>query len=129
MVHTFTAFRDLHGYASAEYAVGGPVYNRTNYYQPPAVQIPVDVAIRNGRLLTGADFDVESIARMDDGTSWVGEEFGRYLLHFDAQGVLLRPPVRHPVLRSPQNPLSTPANSFNLPQSRGFEAWSCLSRT
>jgi hypothetical protein len=121
-VHKFTPFSDPHGYLSAEYIVGGPVYNRTNYYPLPALQIPVDPAIRNGRLLTGADFDVESIARMDDDTFWVGEEFGPYLLHFDAQGVLLRPPVRHPVLRSPQNPLSTAGNPFNLPQSRGFEA-------
>ena len=52
----------------------------------PAPQIPVDPAIQNGKLLTGADFDVESIARMDDGTFWVGEEFGPYLLHFNAQG-------------------------------------------
>ena len=65
----------------------------------------------DGRLLTGADFDVESIARMDDGTFWVGEEFGPYLLHFDAQGRLLSPPVRHPVLRAPQNPQNTAAGS------------------
>ena len=47
---------------------------------------------------------------MDDGTFWVGEEFGPYLLHFDAQGQLLSPPVRHPVLRAPQNPQNTTAN-------------------
>jgi glycerophosphoryl diester phosphodiesterase len=34
--------------------------------------------IKVGRWLTGADFDVESIARMEDGTFWVGEEFGPY---------------------------------------------------
>ena len=59
---------------------------------------------------------------MDDGTFWVGEEFGPYLLHFDANGFLLRPPVRHPVLRAPQNPLNTTASPLNLPSSRGFEA-------
>ncbi len=82
----------------------------TNYY-PTAPQIPVDPSIQDGRLLTGADFDVESIARMDDGTFWVGEEFGPYLLHFDAHGRLLSAPVRHPVLRAPQNPQNTAAES------------------
>ena len=46
---------------------------------------------------------------MDDGTFWVGEEFGPYLLHFSAKGFLLRPPVRHPILRAPQNPQNTAA--------------------
>ena len=59
---------------------------------------------------------------MDDGTFWVGEEFGPYLLHFDAQGHLLRTPIRHPVLRAPQNPQNTAANPANLPSSRGFES-------
>jgi hypothetical protein len=98
------------------------VYNRTNYYAPPAAQIPVDPSIKTGRWLTGADFDVESIARLEDGTFWVGEEFGPYLLHFDAQGRLLQKPVRHPILRAPQNPLNTTANPANLPSSRGFES-------
>ncbi len=51
-----------------------------------------------------AAVDVESIARMNDGRFWVGEEFGPYLLHFGARGRLLRAPVRHPILRAPQNP-------------------------
>ena len=48
---------------------------------------------------------------MDDGTFWVGEEFGPYLLHFDAEGQLLSAPVRHPVLRAPQNPQNTRGES------------------
>ena len=59
---------------------------------------------------------------MDDGTFWVGEEFGPYLLHFDAQGRLLRAPVRHPVLRAPQNPQNAVMGPSNLPSSRGFES-------
>lgn len=118
----FTPFRDPHHYVDASYVAGGPVYDRETYYPAPAAQIAVDPAIRSGRLLTGADFDVESITRMDDGTFWVGEEFGPYLLHFGADGALLRPPVRHPVLRAPQNPQNTAANPGNLPSSRGFEA-------
>jgi hypothetical protein len=119
-VNSHTAFSDPNRLLDATYITGGPVYQRSTYYSSSA--IPVDASIANLRLLTGADFDVESIARMDDGTFWVGEEFGPYLLHFDAQGHLLRSPVRHPLLRAPQNPLNSPAAPANLPSSRGFEA-------
>jgi len=49
------------------------------------------------RILHGADFDPESFVRLDDGTFWVGEEFGPFLLHFNAQGQLLSAPVAVPV--------------------------------
>src|SRR5262245_41345100 len=120
-VNRYTPFSDPNGYLSASYITDGPVYNRTNYYATPPL-IAVDPSIKTRHLLTGADFDVESIARMDDGTFWVGEEFGPYLLHFDANGFLLRPPVRHPILRAPQNPQNTAQNPANLPSSRGFES-------
>ena len=48
------------------------------------------------RLLTGADFDVESFVLAKDGTIWIGDEFGPYLLHFDATGKLLDAPVSTP---------------------------------
>nr|MDZ8062742.1 esterase-like activity of phytase family protein [Nostoc sp. EkiNYC01] len=48
------------------------------------------------RFLTGADFDVESFVFDKDGTIWVGEEFGPYLLHFDATGKLLEAPIATP---------------------------------
>src|SRR5688572_5320969 len=119
-VNGHTPFSDPQRLLDATYIAGGPVYDRSTYY--PSSPIPVDAAISNLRLLTGADFDVESIARMDDGTFWVGEEFGPYLLHFDAQGHLLRTPVRHPILRAPQNPQNTQLNPANLASSRGFES-------
>lgn len=59
---------------------------------------------------------------MNDGTFWVGEEFGPCLLHFSADGRLLGKPVRHPVLRAPQNPQNATLGPANLPSSRGFEA-------
>ncbi len=52
------------------------------------------------RLLTGADFDPESIVITDDGTIWIGEEFGPYLLHFDSNGVLIDAPIATPNLFS-----------------------------
>ncbi len=48
------------------------------------------------RPLTGADLDVESLVLAKDGTIWVGDEFGPYLLHFDSTGKLLEAPVVTP---------------------------------
>ena len=48
------------------------------------------------RLLTGADFDPESLTLGKDGTLWIGEEFGPYLLHFDGTGKLLEAPIATP---------------------------------
>ncbi|WP_353932952.1 esterase-like activity of phytase family protein [Okeanomitos corallinicola TIOX110] len=59
------------------------------------------------RFLTGADFDVESIVVDKDGSIWIGDEFGPYLLHFDATGKLLEAPIETPGVRSPQKPFNT----------------------
>ena len=48
------------------------------------------------RLLTGADFDVESFVFDAKGDVWVGDEFGPYLLHFDTSGKLLEAPIATP---------------------------------
>jgi glycerophosphoryl diester phosphodiesterase len=48
------------------------------------------------RLLTGADFDIESFNIAKDGSIWIGEEFGPYSLHFDATGKLLDAPIATP---------------------------------
>jgi len=63
------------------------------------------------RVLTGADFDVESLRFAPDGTIWIGDEFGPFLLHFDGSGKLLDAPIAltdpdHPgqEVRAPQNP-------------------------
>src|SRR5262245_1743978 len=50
----------------------------------PRSATPVDPAIRDGRLLTGADFDIESFRQVPDGTFWFGDEFGPFLVHTDA---------------------------------------------
>ncbi|MBE1489861.1 esterase-like activity of phytase family protein [Plantactinospora soyae] len=75
---------------------------------------------RPDRVLTGSDFDVESITRTADGTYWIGDEFGPYLLHFDRAGRLLQAPVPLPGVFAPENPGrgDTPAN---LNSSKGFE--------
>ncbi|OBQ36311.1 MAG: hypothetical protein AN485_11700 [Anabaena sp. MDT14b] len=62
------------------------------------------------RNLTGADFDIESFVFDKDGTIWVGDEFGPYLLHFDATGKLLEAPIAVPNVFAPQNPGGNPPN-------------------
>jgi hypothetical protein len=79
---------------------------------------------RAARILTGFDFDPESIEIGADGTFWIGEEFGPFLLHADRQGRLLEAPIEYPAVRSPQNPnldLSDQKHPPNVAASRGFE--------
>ena len=82
----------------------------------PAALVPFPLT-RTDRVLTGADFDVESIVRAADGSLWIGDEFGPWLLHFDRAGRLLSAPIPLPDVRAPENPAGTP----NLPGSKGFE--------
>lgn len=85
----------------------------------------LDFPIVNGatrqRLLTGADFDVESIVRAKDGTLWVGEEFGPFLLHFSASGVLLEKPIKLSGAMGPDNPYLG-GRTPTIRASKGFEA-------
>jgi glycerophosphoryl diester phosphodiesterase len=76
------------------------------------------------RLLTGADADPESLVEMPDGTFWIGDEFGPWLLHFSADGELLGAPVELPeVVFSPVHPLVLSNAALpRLDRSRGFEA-------
>ncbi|GAB7052298.1 esterase-like activity of phytase family protein [Catenuloplanes indicus] len=75
---------------------------------------------RDDRVLTGADFDVESITRDADGGYWIGEEFGPYLLHVDRTGKLLSAPVPLPGVVAPETAARTGATA-NLGSSKGFE--------
>ncbi|MGR6916372.1 esterase-like activity of phytase family protein [[Actinomadura] parvosata] len=75
---------------------------------------------RQDRTLTGADFDVESIVRATDGTYWIGDEFGPFLLHFDHKGRLMEAPVPLPGVQAPENPALNGGRP-NLASSKGFE--------
>lgn len=72
------------------------------------------------RQLTGWDFDPESLQVAKDGTFWVGEEFGPFLLHFNPDGELIEAPIPTPGVLSPSNPTLGSAVA-NLPDSKGFE--------
>ena len=97
---------------------------------------PVDPAIKAGRLLTGADFDLESFRRVADGTYWFGEEFGPFLLHVGADGTLLEAPIAtpnllnlgsNPLIQSADNPAfanladADKLKAANQSRSKGFE--------
>jgi glycerophosphoryl diester phosphodiesterase len=70
-------------------------------FADPDRQIPFEIVNQNtsDRALTGADFDIESLVVAADGSFWVGDEFGPFLLHFDATGKLLEAPVATPNIR------------------------------
>ena len=75
----------------------------------------------NERVLTGADFDIESMRIAADGTLWIGEEFGPFLLHFDGSGKMLDAPFAltdpdqpDQEVRSPQNPWLEEASAVRL---------------
>ncbi|MFW6188094.1 MAG: esterase-like activity of phytase family protein [Actinomycetota bacterium] len=72
------------------------------------------------RVLTGWDFDLESLQVARDGTLWFGDEFGPYLLHTDAEGRLLEAPIKLPGVTSPSDP-DPEAPAANLANSKGFE--------
>jgi hypothetical protein len=86
----------------------------------PNSMTPVDADIRRRRLLTGGDFDIESVRQAKDGTLWFGDEFGPFLIHTDETGKVLERPYPLPGVRSPQNPFLGGA-APNLPRSKGFE--------
>jgi len=65
------------------------------------------------RILTGADFDLESFRKAPDGTFWFGDEFGPFLLHTDAQGVVLAPPIPLPDFDNPGQEIRAPQNPLN----------------
>jgi glycerophosphoryl diester phosphodiesterase len=109
-----------------ETAAGGPGALRVRGFVPlrdPDGKVPFPIV--NGatpeRLLTGGDFDIESLVRAPDGTFWVGEEFGPFLLHVSAGGKVLEAPYGLPDGKSPQHP-ALGSEAPRISASRGFEA-------
>ena len=93
----------------------------------PDDKIPFAIVLEatSDRLLTGADFDVESMRVAPDGSLWFGEEFGPFLVHTDATGKVLEAPIPTPGVKSPDFPatgIAEPvAGPANLARSNGFE--------
>ena len=113
----------------ADPAAGRVRLERRIELRDPARQFPWRLTEESlpERPLTGADADPESLVVMPDGSFWIGDEHGPWLLHFSAEGLLLEPPValRRPdgaVLRSASNPeVLAGAATADLRASKGFE--------
>ena len=73
------------------------------------------------RMLTGADFDPESLVVDRVGSFWIGEEFGPCILHFAKDGRLLEAPFEKEGLKSPDDPIRTSIADATVRRSRGFE--------
>ncbi|WP_412544127.1 esterase-like activity of phytase family protein [Longispora sp. K20-0274] len=76
---------------------------------------------RPDRVLTGSDFDIESITRTPDGSYWIGDEFGPYLLHVDRAGRVLQAPIPLPGVKAPESHELEAGEKPNLGGSKGFE--------
>ena len=89
----------------------------------PQHRIPFDIVRGDtrARLLTGGDFDIESVRRDRRGDLWFGDEFGPFLLHTSATGRVLEAPIAMPGVKSPDNPTLAPGEVANLGRSKGIE--------
>ncbi len=96
--------------------------------------IPFDIVNEDteDRLLTGADFDIESFVIAENGDLIIGDEFGPFLLRFNSAGELIEAPIATPNITdvegaapfvlSPQNPEVLAGNAVaNIGGSNGFE--------
>lgn len=93
----------------------------TNYYNDASKPI-VDPTIKFGRLLTGADFDIESIRADENCNLWFGDEFGPYLVKTDRSGTVQRSEIPLPGVYAPEHKdVIAGAVAANLAGSGGFE--------
>lgn len=104
---------------------------RTVFLSDPNMRAPFRIAQEGAakRYLTGADFDPESLVVRGDGGFVVGDEFGPYLLGFDANGRLewlVEAQADGKPVFSPDNPKATvpdagQSSTANIGRSKGFE--------
>jgi hypothetical protein len=109
--------------------LGFPIQAAGTHYYGNGANPLVDASIRAGRLLTGADLDIEAMRQDKNGKLWFGDEFGPYLIKTDATGQVLRQEIAlpnftaagsNPLVQSPQFPGIAPGTN-NLRNSNGFE--------
>ena len=87
---------------------------------PGSADIPVAQTLRQRRLLTGGDLDIEAVRQDRHGHLWFAEEFGPFLVKTDRQGRVLAAEVPMPGVQSPDNPYLGDGTA-TLGRSRGFE--------
>ncbi len=113
-----------------DWEAGTVAIERTVFLSDPNRVLPFAIANENteGRYLTGADFDIESIQLVDD-HMWFGDEFGPYVFATDMDGRIVEiheTKLGDRTLRSPDHPGLKLPNlpgevTFDVRRSRGFE--------
>jgi len=112
-----------------DFETGKIAVRETVFLHDPDFKVPFRIAYEgtDGRYLTGADFDPESI-QLVNGEIWIGEEFGPYLIRATLDGRIL---AVHPtmsgdtVVKSVDHPtisgLSVAGKDWTVPRSGGYE--------
>lgn len=112
-----------------DFETGKLAVNETIFLHDPDAKVPFRIAYEgtDGRYLTGADFDPESI-QLVDGEIWIGEEFGPYLIRatLDGRVIGVYPTmVGEAVVKSVDHPtisgLSVAGRDWTVPRSGGYE--------
>ena len=94
-----------------DFETGKIAVAETIFLHDPDVKVPFRIAYEGaeGRYLTGADFDPESI-QLVDGEIWIGEEFGPYLIRATLDGRVLAvypTMMGETAIKGPDNPASS----------------------
>jgi hypothetical protein len=111
---------------------GAVAVERTVFLSDRERRVPfrIQAELTDSRFLTGADFDLESIQPMPDGSFWIGDEFGPFLLHVNAEGLVQRvveTRLDGQVLMTPDHPAlqvgasPTAGVPFRVRRSGGYE--------
>ncbi len=112
-----------------DFETGKVTRRETVFLRDPDHKAPFRIANEgtDGRYLTGADFDPESIQYLD-GDIWIGDEFGPYLLHFARDGRLIEvfaTRLDGEVISGPDTPGTVvpaqPGTDFRVQRSGGYE--------
>jgi hypothetical protein len=120
----------LHNYTAAsrvalrdpDRRLGFPIQAQFEHEYDDPARPPVAPSIRRGRLLTGADLDVEAVRLDRDCHYWFGDEIGPYLVETDLSGAVLRAEIPIPGVFSPESgAVRAGAAVANLPRSGGIE--------
>ncbi|MFL9812597.1 esterase-like activity of phytase family protein [Stutzerimonas sp. VN223-3] len=99
-----------------------PIQADFRFYYDDGSKPRVDSAIGFGRLLTGADLDIESVRRDKNCAMWFGDEFGPYLIKTDTSGTVTRSAISLPGVYAPQHAdVMAGRATVNLAGSGGFE--------
>ena len=108
---------------------GAVEVKETVFLHDPDFKVPFRIAYEgsDGRYLTGADFDTESIQLLN-GEVWIGDEFGPYILRVGRDGRVLAvypTMLGDAVLKGPDSPgisaLSVAGKDWTVQRSGGYE--------